>query len=301
MVPTFSVPAHCIHADLREAIPTARSLGFAGVEFDVGATTLDLSALSTSGRRELRHLVQSHGAQLTALRGDAGPAGLGPSADVDRVLDRADQLLSLAAGLGCALVCLDLGRLPPAQRTPKPKPAVTADMAGLLILPAPAAPPADTPPPEMPTKIDPALLGHWQQALGQLGEIADRYGVVVAMSSSLSSMAALLSIVRTTACPWFGVDLDTAAARRDEWPVEAVFDEVGNGFRHVRLRDLVLGDASRSKPAVIGRGDVAWRTLFELLDGAGYHGPLAIDSADLPEPRAAAVAGLKQLQATLSA
>jgi sugar phosphate isomerase/epimerase len=300
MLPPFSIPAHCVHSDLKQAIPAARAMGFDGVVVDVSATPFDLADLSNSGRRELRHLLQTYNASLVGVRADAGPKGLGPGADVDRVLDRADKLLNVTAGLGCGLFCLDLGRLPPVQRSPKPKPKVTKEMAGLLILPEPAGSAEPEPAPETPTKADPALLGAWQQALSSLGEIADRYGTMVAMSSSLSSFAALVSIVRSVNCPWFGIDLDTAAMLRDEWPLESIFDEGADLIRGVRLRDAVRGDAGRTKPAVIGRGDLAWRSLFDMLDGAGYHGPLTIDPGELPDPRASAVAGLKQLQALLA-
>jgi len=64
-----------------------------------------------------------------------GAKGFGPGADVDRLLARLDKLLEAAKVLAAPLLCVDLGPLPPPPPDDRPKPKVTAEMAGLLVLP----------------------------------------------------------------------------------------------------------------------------------------------------------------------
>lgn len=297
-VTRFATVARALSPDLRQAAAAARVAGFSGLQVDAITRQLDLTTLSGTGYRELRHVFSSNEQPLIALRCEAGPEGLGPRSDTDRVLDRADGVLRSAAALGCAAVCFDLGRLPPAPRVTRPKPQITAQMAGLLILPDPVDPNAPPEPEALPlTKIDPALVNHWQQAMAALAEITDRYGLLLAIGTSLSSYASLVSLVTAARCPWFGIDFDTSGLVRDEWTLDDFFDTAALMIHQVRARDAVGGEDRRTKPAVIGRGDVPWRTVLQSLDAAGYAGPITIDPTDLPEPGAAAIAGLKQLRA----
>ena len=299
LIPRFAIVARALSPEIRQAAVAARMSGFDGLQLDAITRQLDVTTLSTTGYRELRHVFSSNAQTLFALRCEAGPEGLGPKSDTDRILDRADGVLRASAALGCTGVCFDLGRLPPAPRAAKLKPKVTPQMAGLLILPEskPAEPAADEPPA---TKIDPAVLGYWQQALAALADIADRYGQLVSIGTSLSSLASLVAIVTSVNCPWFGIDFDTSAVVRDEWSADEFFDAAAPLLQQVRARDAVAGEDRRSRPAVIGRGDVKWRELLAGLDAAGYAGPITIDPTELAEPTVATVAGLKQLKAVLS-
>jgi len=299
LIPRFATVARALSPEIRQAVIAARKNGFDGLQLDAITRQLDVTTLSATGYRELRHLFSSNAQQLFALRCETGPEGLGPKSDTDRVLDRADGVLRASASLGCHGVCFDLGRLPPAPKTAKPKPKVSPQMAGLLILPDATPPePADEEPPT--TKIDPAVLGHWQQALAALGDTADRYGQLVSIGTSLSSLASLVAIVQSVNCPWFGIDFDTSAIVRDEWSADEFFDAAAPLLQQVRARDAVAGEDRRSRPAIIGRGDVKWRDLLAGLDAAGYAGPITIDPTELAEPSVAAIAGLKQLKAVLS-
>lgn len=282
--------------DLREAVPHVRQSGFSGVQLDATSRMIDLSDLSSSARREIRHLFSTHQLQLCSIRLEYGPSGLGPEADVDQCLDRTDVILNAASELGANVVCIDLGRLPPVQKTVSPRPRITPDMAGLIIVPEISTP---APEPAVPTRVDPSLLSHWQAAMGQLGEMADRYGMMLGLSSALGSFASLSGLLKQVDCPWFGVDFDPSQLLKDSWSLDEVFDALGPLIRHVRARDAVQGEDRRTKPSAIGRGDVKWRQILSALDQAGYAGAITVDPSELPDPRSSAVVGLKQLQAIL--
>lgn len=296
---SFATVSRALHDDLRQAVTISRTMGFGGLQVDARTQTLNLTTFSTSGYRELKHVFSAQSQKVLALRCETGPEGFGPRADTDKMLDRADGVLRAAAALGCDSVCMDLGRLPPAPHVAKPKPKVTQGMAGLLILPESMMTAAEPEPEPAPIKIAPGLLGHWQQAMSVLGEMADRYGVMLAFESQLSSLAALVHLVTSVKCPWFGIDFDTAALLRDEWTANDLFDAAGPLLRQVRARDAIAGEDNRTKPAIIGRGDVKWRQTLELLDDAAYHNFITIDPLELPDPAAAAIAGLKQLRAVV--
>lgn len=292
----LAVTAAALTADPREAPTLARQAGFAGLAFDAFAPSLFIPDLSVSGRRDFSRRLATTGCPLAALRADLGSHGFMPGADVDRLLVRARQLLEVARDLAAPSVCLDLGPLPPAPKPPAtPAPPVNKEMAGLILLPDPptprAAEPSPTPPP------DPAAVSQVTAALAELGSLADRTNVPLALSASLASFAALTHALVQVRCPWFGIDLDPAALLAGSEDIHTVLSQTRQTLRHVRGRDAVKGEQGRTKPAIIGRGDANWSPLLHLLDEAGFSGWITIDPTDLPNPAAAAIAGLRQLLA----
>ena len=228
------------------------------------------------------------------MRSDLGPKGLGIEADVDQALSRLTRVMEATAQLAAPLVCVDLGPLPPAPRPVSPKPTVTPQQAGLILVPEPARQPP--PPAQAENAPDPRFVAQVQRALTELGGQADRFNVIVAFRSELSSLASLCQALRLAACPWFGVDLDPVAVLRDTWDMDEAFSQLGGSIRHVRSRDAAVGADHRTRPAVIGQGSVAWATILSSLDAAAYHGWLTIDSIDLTDRRAAAASGLAYLR-----
>ncbi len=292
----LSVTSAALTLDPREAIQQARQLGFDGLVFDAYSAGLDFTSLSATGRREFQRLLSSTQISLVALRADLGPKGFGPGADVDRMLSKLRPVLETSVALGSGVVCVDLGPLPAPAMMPIAKPKVTAEQAGLILLPTTVVEPDPqpaTPPP------DPAVVSQIDAALAELGGMADRYSATVAFSSSLAGFAALERAISSVRCPWFGLDLDPIALLRDAWPVDEVFSRLGGLVRHVRGRDAVSGSEGRTKPAILARGDVKWRELLDALDGAAYGGWITIDPMELTDRKAAAVMGLKQMKAFL--
>jgi sugar phosphate isomerase/epimerase len=281
--------------DVRVAAPAARRAGFRGLRFDAVSAAVDMTELSQTGRRELRHLLSASDQQLIGLRIDLGARGLGPGADLDQILARFTKVMEAAKGLGAPLVCAELGPLPEPPPSERPKPPVTQEQAGLIIIPDRSPPP---PPAAQPAArpADPAVVAQVHTALVELGSRADRLGVTVAFRSDLASFAALDQALAAAACPWFGIDLDPVALLRDEWSSDEVFSRFGASIRHVRGRDAVLGADRRTRPAVIGQGSTNWGELVASLDSSGYRGWITLDPLELPDRGGSAVAGAEFLR-----
>jgi sugar phosphate isomerase/epimerase len=137
---------------------------------------------------------------------------------------------------------------------------------------------------------------HIDAALSELARRADRHGVTVAFRSDLAAFADLDRALKIAACPWFGLDLDPVAILKDDWNMDEIFSHLGGLIRHVRARDAIAGPDRRTKPVTVGTGSVNWPRLLSDLDGAGYHGWITLDPAELPNHRAAAAAGAAALR-----
>lgn len=282
----YSVVASTFAQDVRESLRRSREEGFDGIVFDARSPAIAFAELSASGRREVRQLLASQRQTLVALRADLGPRGFAPGADLDRAIAGVASAFEAAAGVGALSVLVDLGPLPAPAHAP-PKPRVTPQQAGLILLPESVAAPAPQPSSEAP-KSDPAFIAQLDAALAELGRHADRLGMTVAFGNSLASFASLDQALQRVACPWFGVDLDPIAILRDDWDVDAIFSRLGPLIRHVRARDAALGAEKRTKPLPIGRGDTNWGQLLDALHDTDYRGWLTIDPTDLPDRLGAA-------------
>jgi sugar phosphate isomerase/epimerase len=295
----LAVVASAFSPDPRVAPQMARRAKFNGLLFDARSASLDIPEMSATGLREFRHLLGAQDQQLVGLHHDLGSKGLGPTADVDRELATLRRVMEAAKGLGSPLVTVDLGPLPAPVEVEPPKPKVTPDMAGLILLPTAAAvdearrPATPTRPPLPPP--DPAVLSQIDAALVEIGRLADRTSVILAFRSELSSLSALERALRAADCPWFGVDLDPAAVLGDAWDLDETFSRLGPQVRHVRGRDAIRGADRRTKPAVVGQGDTDWPQLLANLDGADYGGWITVDPLELPDRAGAAAAALSHL------
>jgi sugar phosphate isomerase/epimerase len=289
----YAVTAATFSAEPREAIDAARRAGFAGIAFDAVTPAFDSTTLSDTGRREFRSLLASFDLTAVALQVSVGSKGFGPSADLDRLLSQFDRVLQATASMPGAMLCADLAALPEPATPPAVRPVITPEQAGLILIPG--VPEATVPTPVVPPP-DPEFISSVHTALAAVGALADRYSIPVAWRTELSSFAALDRALAAARCPWFGVDLDPVAVLRDEWPMDAVFDRLGQSVRHVRGRDAIAGTAHRTRPSAVGRGDTKWDRLLADLDGAGYTGWITFDPVELTDRRAAAAAGLRYLK-----
>ena len=297
----FSVVASVMSEDLRVAAEPARRAGFAGLVIDAhpsGAGAIDLTTLSQSGRRELRHVCESAQTPIVALQCELGARARVRSAETDRALARARQAIETAAGLRVPMVCVDLGSLPAAPTPQTPRAPVSDAMAGLILLPTPAETKqfADrTSPAEQAGSADEAFVSRTRAVMDELARATDRTGVRVAFGSTLASPRSLAAAVRAIDTPLFGIDFDPAAIIASGLSMEAAFDLLSPRIIHVRARDAVAGEGQRSKPTIVGRGDVNWRELMTLLTEANYHGAITLSPIHLPDPPSAAIRGLEKL------
>lgn len=274
--------ATSLSSDPRRVTELARTLGVPGVLFDAYVPNLSLPELSITGRREFHLLLRNQDRQIVGLRVDLGQSGLSPKSDIDQQLSRIEKAMETAKGLAAPLVCVDLGPLPSPAKVQPPRPRVTPDMAGLILLPNLPDPPAAEPD-AMQTPADLSFIAHLDAVMHELGRRADRYGVMLAFRSDLASLAAVERTMAAASCPWFGIDLDPVALLRDGADLDKTFDAIGPLIRHVRARDAVLGAGHRTRPAAIGLGGVDWPHLLANLDAAGYYGWLTIDPVELPD------------------
>ena len=292
----FGANASTFSADPREATIQARINGFAGLLFDTYSEGFYITDLSATGRREFRHVLSAQDRQMVGLRVDLGIKGFGPGADVDRLLSQLRKVMEAATELACPLVCLETGPLPEAPIRPIQKSKISAEQAGLILIPAFSAPEPELVPAPEPTAAERAFAAQVDSAMFEMGKLADRCNVTVALHSDLSSLAALERILLAARCPWFGVNLDPVSILRDTWDCDQAFARLGPLIRHVRARDASVGADKRTKPASVGRGDSKWDQLLSNLHAADYHSWITFDATELPDRRAAAVAGLKYLK-----
>jgi sugar phosphate isomerase/epimerase len=292
----LAIVAEALDFDPRLAAFAARKLGYDGMLFRARLRTLDLTELSGTGRREFLGVLRASNLSLTGLQFDLDDKGIGPSADLDQVLHRVNQLLETAAGLHAPVICIDLGPLP-APPAPPAKPRVSPQQAGLILLPDfsdPAPRPAPLPPA---SAFDAPFAAAIDQAMREFGQLADKYKTVLAFRSDLSEFAALQRALSAANCPWFGVDFDPTAVLRDAWDSDETFSQLGSLIRHVRARDAVVGADRRTKPVVVGAGSINWAKVYAYLNDAGYHGPVTVDPIQLPDRHRASVAAASFLRA----
>lgn len=296
----IAVRAASLGDDLRAAPHNARTLGFDGIQLDAHGTAMKVTDLSGSGRRELLRMFAAHDQQLVGLRVDLGRGGLGLGTDVDQTLEKLGRVLETAAQLSAPLVCVDVGLLPVPARVEQIKPVVTQDQAGIILVPSasaaterPAESFAASPAPK------PAWVGQVDAALRDLGKLADRYSVIVALRSELSSLAGLERALAAASCPWFGIDVDPPAILVDEWSRTEFFSRLGAQIRHVSGRDAIAGAGQRSRAAVLGSGTTDWGDLLSDLESASYGGWVSVDTTKLPDRIASAQAARKRLAALL--
>src|SRR5438270_13637835 len=100
----YAVVTAALTTDPRQAPGLARKAGFTGLLFDAFSEPLDVPGLSSTGRREFRHVLSSQDRQLVGLRVDLGAKGFGPGADIDRLLAQFEKVLESAAALVAPLV-----------------------------------------------------------------------------------------------------------------------------------------------------------------------------------------------------
>lgn len=126
-----------------------------------------------------------------------------------------------------------------------------------------------------------AQAGDFAAPLAHLASIADRHGVIVALSNAACAFTVLHDALAAAACSWFGVDFHPAFA--GDWSTSEVMNRLGALIRHVSAED----------PA---RSRVNWQDILNNLRGASYRGAITIDTQQSADPPRAAIAALSLLR-----
>jgi len=240
-------------------------------------------------------MLSANECELVGLRVDLGAKGLSQKADVDQQLRRLERAMDAAKGLGTPQLCVDLGPLPTPSKHQIVKPKISPDLAGLILIPTPADVTPEVPD-ETQSPADVAFITHLDPIMAELGQWADRIGVMIAFRSELSSVAAVERTVTAARCPWFGIDIDPVALLRDSIDYDEFFSRVGPIAQHVRARDANAGSGHRTQPTVLGHGGVNWPHLLANLDASGFAGWITLDPVELQNRTAGAIEGAKYLR-----
>jgi sugar phosphate isomerase/epimerase len=182
---------------LRRGLEAARRLAVSGVEVEA-VGDLAPANLSQTGRREFRHLLKSHGLELTALscplrHGLDNPQNLQPR------VEAIQNALSLSYDLGPRIVIIQAGKIPDKDDDPA---------AGLL-----------------------------RESLHALGQFGDRIGATLALDTDLESGERLRAFLDHIDSGSLGVNLDPGNLLLGGFDVFAGARSLNERIVHVHARD----------------------------------------------------------------
>jgi L-ribulose-5-phosphate 3-epimerase len=225
----------------RAALAAAGKAGAAGVQMDA-VGDLHPDRLSQSGRREVTHILRSHGLELTAL-GCPLRHGLDHPLNLDPRIDHIRKVLTLSFELGARRVIVEAGRVPEKPDDPR---ALTM-----------------------------------RESLTALGTYADRVGATLALESGLESGEALAAYLGTFATGGLGVNYDPGNMLLHGYDPVANLAPVKGLIVHTHAHDARMGGASRSAQSVpLGGGDIDWMAYLGTLAATEYAGWVVVETDD---------------------
>jgi sugar phosphate isomerase/epimerase len=222
----------------RRSLAEARRLGLTGVQVDaVGELAPD--RLTDTGQREVKHLLNSHGLQLTAL-GCPLRHGLDEPANLQPRIDRVRQVMALSFELGARVTIDQAGRVPDDA----------ADSRAALLT----------------------------ESLSALGRFGDRIGTILALETGLESAETLKTFLDRFDTGGLGVNYDPANMLMNGFdPVDSLTPLKGR-IVHTHAKDARRRGASRAAAEVsIGHGDVDWMAYLGTLAALDYRGWVVIE------------------------
>lgn len=214
--------------------------------------------LSQTGRRAFRNLLRGYNLEVTAL-GCPMRRGLNVAENLEVRLNHVRAVMSLAVDLGPRLVLIEVGKV----------------------------------------GTDPAADATLGEALLTLARFGDTNGVVLALETGKENAATVAGFLDRFDTGALAVNFDPAELLTHGFDPYQAVAALCNRLAHVHCKDARPASASPAGAEVLlGRGDLDWRRLVELLRAADYRGWLTIESANAPLTAAQAAAGatfLKQL------
>jgi L-ribulose-5-phosphate 3-epimerase len=247
---------------LRRALDEVRRLGVSGVEVEA-AGDLAPNNLSESGRRELRHLLKSHGLELSALncplrRGFDTPDNLQPR------IEHVQKVMTQAYELGTSAVIVQAGRIPDKDDDPR----------------------------------TPFLV----ESLEALGRHGDRVGVVLALETGLEPGETLARFLGRFDTAGLGVHFDPANLLMSGFNIYETARALQGRIVSSHAKDARAANASRAAQEVpLGQGDIDWLYLLGVYEEIAYQGWLAIERDGGANRLADIAAGVRFLRRLIAA
>jgi len=245
-----------LNLPFRNALRLAGTLGVDGVQVDaVGDLAPD--QLSTTGRKEVRHLLRSFGLELAAV-GCPLRHGLHEAAHLEGRLARVQKTQTLAYDLGARIVVTWPGSLPQADA-----PARTI----------------------------------FTDSLTQLGRHGDCVGVTLALAAGADPPAEFSAYLRTFTCGGLGVQIDPATLLLRRLDPPQVVTMFADQIVYVHARDGVPERPDRLFEEVpLGHGEVDWVAFLGALEEVAYHGWLTLRRGPCADPAGDLKAGASLLR-----
>jgi L-ribulose-5-phosphate 3-epimerase len=235
---------------LRRALEAASKLTVAGVQFDA-VGDLAPGQLSQTGRRELRVRLRSLNLELSAL-GCPMRRGLDVAENLSERIDHMRQVMALSFELGARVVVVEPGRI----------------------------------------NVDEKSHAHQllTESLLALGQHGDRVGTVLALETGLDAGETVAKFLASFDTGGLAVNFDPANLLMNNHDPYASCQALQGKIVHVHAKDARKAGTSRGAAEVpLGRGDLDWLKLIDLLHEQEYRGFLTIERETAP-------AGLPELE-----
>lgn len=237
----------------KESIQLASTLKFKTIEMPVVEGELSPKNLSFSGRRHLSRLIENHGLYTSVLQADMPHLPITDTKTVDERLQRTIEIVQLARDLHVPVVTCSFGAL------------------------------------THPDTSEPSQMAI--EALGQIGEVADTYGVQLAIRPTFDSGKRLLNILQALRCPSIKIGIDPASmVMVGVNPLSLIEQFVSDvSLFYVRdgtsgLRDQTESETRPGHETPLGQGDVDFHSILKILQDAEYRGPYIVRRTHTSRP-----------------
>lgn len=241
---------------IRRGMEEAERLGVSGVQVDA-LGELSPNALTQTGRRAFRHLLRSHGLELTAL-GCPLRRGFDAAEELDARIDHVKKVLQLGFDLGPRIVIVQAGRV---------------------------------------SKDEGPAANLMTEALRALAYHGDRVGAVLALETGLESGAVLGKFLARFDSGGLGVNLDPANLLMHDFDPYESARALRERVVHVHAKDARAAGASRASQEVpLGHGDIDWLQFLSVLEEINYRGWLTLERETGDCRRADLAAGVSFLR-----
>lgn len=239
---------------VKESLQLASTLEFKTIELPVVEGELAPKNLSSSGRRHLSRLIENHGLQTSVLQADIPFLHITDTKTVDERIQRTIDIIQLARDLHVPIVTSAFGAL------------------------------------THPDTLEPSKIAI--EALGQIGEVADTYGIQFAIRPSFDSGDRLLNILRALSCPSIKVGIDPASmVMVGVNPLSSIEQFVSDvSLFYIRdatsgLRDRTESETRPGHETPLGEGDVDFHSILKILQDAEYRCPYIVRRTHSSCPR----------------